>query len=135
MKFHKMPKRHQTKGLCWKYALACVLNIRPKKVPDFMSKAKKNGNGMEETRQWLKKKFKKGLIYVPFHCFLETGKEAENPRGGPDGYSIMILKTEDEDVDHAVIAKNGKFIHDPNDVPNREKEFKYPTGFCIIYDL
>lgn len=133
MKFHEMPERDQTKGLCWKYALACILNIHPKKVPDLM--ADHIEDGMESTRKWLKKKFNKGIVYVPFHCFLETGDERENPRGGPDGYTIMVLDTTEEGMTHAVVAKDGKFIHDPNNIPGRQVEFTHPIGFCIIYNL
>ena len=92
-------------------------------------------DGMLETRKWLKKKFKKGIVYIPYNCFLETSKYRDNPRGGPDGYSIMILSTVDDDITHAVIAKDGKFCHDPNDTPDRQGEFKVPVGFCIIYKL
>jgi hypothetical protein len=133
MKFHKMPPKHQTKGLCWKYALACILNVNPSKVPDLMRDDIEDG--MAATRKWLQKKFNKGIVYVPLSCFLETGEEKENPCGGPDGYTIMVLKTTEEDVEHAVIAKDGKFCHDPNDVPHREREFTHLAGFCIIYDL
>lgn len=131
MKFHKMPERHQFKGLCWKYALACILNIHPKRVPDFMSDHIKDS--MDRTRKWLKKKFNKGMVYVPFNCFLEQCDDTDNPKGGPDGYSIMIVDTVEDDTTHAVIAKDGKFIHDPN--PGVGDKLKYPVGFCIVYDL
>ena len=133
MKFHIMPAKHQTKGLCWKYAIACVLGISPKRVPDLMRDDIKDG--MAETRKWLKKRFNKGMVYVPYNCFLETNTARDNPLGGPDGYSIMILETVEEDITHAVVAKDGKFIHDPNQAPGREKDFKYPVGFCIFYPL
>lgn len=75
------------------------------------------------------------MVYLPFNCFLETAADTDNPKGGPDGYSIMILDTTDDDVTHAVIAKDGRFIHDPNDGPGRQTELNYPVGFCIVYDL
>jgi hypothetical protein len=133
MKFHIMPEKHQSKGLCWKYAIACVLGVNPKQVPDFMRDS--IDDGMAATRKWLKKKYNKGMVYVPYNCFLETNTSRDNPPGGPDGYSIMILETVEEGITHAVVAKDGKFIHDPNDFPGREKEFKHPVGFCIFYNL
>jgi hypothetical protein len=133
MKFYKMKKKDRTKGVCWKYALACVLGISPEKVPNFVKKNSKDDSG--RTREWLKRKFNKSMVYVPIRCFMETSTEKNNPCGGPDGYSIMILSTNEEDVDHAVIAKDGKFFYDPNDEFGGESIFLHPTGYCIIYNL
>lgn len=133
MKFHTMADADRTKGLCWKYALACILNISPKRVPNFVRADSPDDAG--RTRKWLKKNFNKSMVYVPIHCFLETCTERDNPCNGPDGYSILILSTHDEGEQHAVIAKDGKFIHDPNDLEGRERLFKHIVGYCIIYDL
>lgn len=133
MKFYRMTPLDQTKGLCWKYAMACILNISPKKVPCFVSDD--SVDDMNRTRKWLRNKFNKSIVYIPINCFFETSVEKNNPCGGPDGYSIMILGTNEENVEHAVIAKDGRFFYDPNDYPGRETLFTCPIGFCVIYNL
>lgn len=132
MKRYKMPKKVMTKGLCWKYALACILEVHPKGVPNFVTNKSKDDD--DRTRAWLKRKFKKGLIYIPINEFLESRDHGRNnPRGGPEGYSIMVIETTDEKTDHVVIALNGIMCFNPCD--NDHDDFLHPVGFYVIYDL
>jgi hypothetical protein len=132
MKPYKMPAKDMLKGICWKYAIACILEISPKKVPNFVTK--KSMDDVERTRKWLIEKHKKSIVWMPMHLFLESAcRNRENPRGGPDGYSIIIIDTVNDDSTHAAIAKDGKLCFNPCD--NEYTEFKHPIGFYIIHDL
>lgn len=128
MKFYSMPESDQFKGVCWKYALACMLGVNPKKVPHLAF-----GDMYGKTRKWLKEKHKKGIAYIPINQFMENAKLKYNPHGGPDGYSIMMVETTTDNLNHVVIAKDGKFCFDPGDI---EKEsITHPVGFFVLYDL
>ena len=131
MRCYKMTKKDMTRGLCWKYALACLLGISPKKIPNFVTN-NNNNDDIGNTRKWLKKKFKKTLVYIPINQFMESSKKRENPCGGPDGYSIMIISSTDNDIEHAVIAKDGKFFFDSCD--SDHNTFTHPTGFFVMYN-
>jgi hypothetical protein len=112
--------------------LACVLGISPKKVPDFVNH-KKGDDYVIKTRDWLRKKFNKSIVYIPVNQFMETSKIKYNPIMGPEGYSIMVIKTASEGTDHAVVAFHGGVIHDPT--PLECTDFIAPAGFFVIYDL
>lgn len=132
MKPYKMSEKDMTKGICWKYALACMLNVKPSKVPSFLDED--SSNMEDRTRVWLQKKHKKSLVYLPINLFFESTDENRfNARGGPEGFSIMLLETTDENVNHVVIAKDGKYFFNPCD--NDFREFTTPLGFYIVYDL
>lgn len=134
MKYYVVPKKHQNSDMCWRYALACLLEINPQKVPNFVTE--KSIEDTDRTRKWLREKFKKSMVYLPINQFMEVDRRfRNNPLGGPDGYSILILSTTLGDaVEHAVIAKDGKFHYDPN--PSSDmNEFKHPIGFCVVHNL
>lgn len=128
-----MPTRDKSRGVCWKYALACILDINPDKVPNFPKH--KKAHQLDATRIWLKEKFNKGLVFVPINWFAEAKKyHRYNERGGPSGYTIMIYGCDKADDTHSVIAKDGKYYHDPNDEVDHA-DLTVPLGYCIIYDL
>ena len=132
MRKYKMTEKEATKGICWKYAIACLLGVSPKIVPDFVNK--KKDDYMEKTREWLKKRYKKSLVYIPAGQFMETDKPRYNPVVGPDGYSIMVAETTaNNNTNHAVIAKNGGMYHDPT--PLDCSQFLGASGYFVIYDL
>ena len=129
---YKMSEKDMSKGICWKYAIACILGVNPSKIPNFVTD--KSTDDVERTRTWLKKKYKKTIIWLPINLFLESEcKDRENPRGGPDGYSIIIIDTIKDNTTHAAIAKDGRLFFNSCDNPNTE--FTHPVGFYIIYDL
>ncbi len=120
-----------TKDTCWRDTLACLLEIDPRYVPDFV---KKYGDSyLDETRKWLRERYNKGLIYVPVNAFMETGKVRQNGPIGPDGYSIAYVDMIDEKLAHAVVCFNGGVFWDNGD--NRNEEYKHIEGYYIIYDL
>ena len=131
MTFYKVPRHHKKAGQCWRYALACILNMSPKKVPNFVRNNSKDDD--DRTRKWLKT-HNKSMVYLPINLFMEVGINRANPLGGPDGYSIMIITTTDPKEDHAVIAKDGKFCYDPNTASISE-DFQHPIGFYLIHDV
>lgn len=132
MKRYKMPKKDMLKGVCWKYALACMLEIPPKRVPNFVTPKCKDPD--DQTRLWLKTKFNKGMVYIPINQFLEAeDSNRRNPRGGPSGYSIIIIDTNDEKVVHSAIALDGILCFDSCD--SDKDTFTTPLGFYVIYDL
>ena len=126
-----MTEEEAGKGICWQYALACMLGISPKKVPDFVKIHK--DNYVMETRNWLLENYCKALVYVPANQFMETSKIRYNPPVGPDGYSIMVIVTEGRGPNHVVIAWNGGLYHDPT--PLECNEFISVLGYFVIYDL
>ena len=130
---YMMTPRDKSRSLCWPYALACILSIHPSKVPVFSKR--KQGHQIDETREWLKEKFNKSIVFVPINCFAEASKyHRNNERGGPSGYTILAYSTSDPDIDHVVIAKDGKYYYDPNDEVAYQ-DLQTPIGFYVIYDL
>jgi hypothetical protein len=127
-----MPEPDRYKGVCWKYALACMLEIKPSKVPHFVTP--KRDNWPEDTRRWLEKYHKKGLVYVTANQFLETCEPYFNPSGGPDGYSIIVLSSRiEEEENHAAIALDGKLFFDPCETDCND--LGYVIGYFVLYDL
>lgn len=128
-----MPEKDKSRSVCWQYALACILDVKPSRVPNF-PKGKKDHQA-DSTRKWLKQKFKKGLVFIPINWFAESKRyHRYNSLGGPEGYSIMIYDTNKDTDTHAVIAKDGKYFFDPNDEVSHE-DLTVPLGFFVIYDL
>lgn len=128
-----MTNRDKIRGVCWQYALACLLDIHPTKVPNFPKG--KNRHQFDSTRQWLKSKFNKGLVYIPINNFAEARRNHRyNCLGGPEGYSILNYGTNSVEETHAIIAKDGKYYFDPNDRVDHNT-LTSPLGFFIIYDL
>lgn len=120
-----------TKDTCWPDCIASILEINPGRVPNFV-KLYKN-KYLEATREWLKKNFKKGIVYIPARCFMETGEIRNNCGVGPAGYSIAHLSMVDNRSMHVVIAFNGEIIYDNGD--DRWEEYGTVQGYYIIYDL
>lgn len=120
-----------TKDTCWTDCLACILEVHPKKVPLFV---KLYGNKyMDFTRDWLKDNFKKGLVYVPARCFMETSEMRDNPPIGPSGYSIAHLSMVDKNSMHVAIAYNGGIVYDNGE--SREDEYGVIQGYFVLYDI
>ncbi len=121
-----------TKDTCWKDSLACLLEIEPKYVPDFV---KKYGDSyMDETRRWLKEKFNLGMVYVPSNQFMETGPLRQNGPIGPEGYSLAYVTMEgDQELAHAVVCFNGGVFYDNGD--DRHEEYNHIDGYYVLYDL
>lgn len=132
MKCYKMTPKDMTRGVCWQYALACMLEIKPSKIPNFVT-PKSDIDIEDRTRAWLQKKHKKSIVYLPVNLFFESEDIGRyNSRGGPDGFSIMLIRTNDETVNHVVIAKDGKYHFNPCD--NAFTDFQHTLGFYVIYD-
>ena len=120
-----------TGDTCWTDSLACILEVRPDKVPKFV-KVYKN-QYMDFTRKWLKEKFRKGIVYVPAKAFMETSGIRLNGPIGPEGYSIGHLSMVDDKSNHAVVCFNGGVYYD--NASSREEEYGTMMGFFVIYDL
>ena len=120
-----------TQDTCWTDCLACILEVKPERVPKFV---KLYGNKyMDVTRVWLKENFRKGLVYVPARCFMETSGIRQNGPIGPEGYSIAHLSMVDDRSRHVAIAFNGGILYDNGD--SREEEYGTILGFFVMYDL
>jgi hypothetical protein len=120
-----------TKNTCWRDSLACLLEIDPKFVPDFVNRY--GDRYMDKTREWLKKEYGKGLVYISAAAFMETGDVRQNASIGPDGYSIAYMEMVDDAFAHALVCFNGGVFWDNGD--ERHEEYRYIKGFYIIYDL
>ena len=120
-----------TKDTCWTDCLACILEIKPDRIPKFVKLY--GGNYMNMTRDWLKDNFGKGLVYVPARSFMETGGIRQNPPIGPTGYSIAHLSMVDDRSMHVAVAFNGGILYDNGD--SREAEYDTIQGFFVMYDL
>jgi len=121
----------ETKDTCWTDCLACLLEVKPSEVPMFV---KLYGNKyMDVTKDWLKENFRKGLVYIPARCFMETGLIRQNSPIGPTGYSIGHLSMVDNTSTHVVICFNGGVLHDNSE--DRSEEYGQMQGFFILYDL
>ncbi len=120
-----------TEDTCWRDCLGCILEINPKRVPNFV---KLYGNKyMDSTRDWLKDNFNKGLVYIPARCFMETSEMRDNPPIGPSGYSIAHLSMVEKTAMHVVIAFNGGIVYDNGE--SRENEYGSIQGYFVLYDI
>lgn len=120
-----------TKDTCWPDCLACILEVRPEKVPNFV---KLYGHEyMNYTREWLRENFGKGIVYVPAGMFMETARMRNNPPIGPMGYSIVHLAMVNPSAMHVAVGFNGGILWDNGD--SREFEYKHIEGYFVIYDL
>lgn len=120
-----------TKDTCWRDALACLLELEPVRVPDFV---KRYGNRyMDKTREWLKKKHNKGIVYIPASAFMETGELRQNGPVGPEGYSIAYMNMVNDESAHAVVCFNGGVFWDNGE--DRSAEYTHISGYYVIYDL
>jgi hypothetical protein len=98
-----MKKVYQTKhsvrlrGNCWRAAIASILEIGIDSMPPFEDTGHRC---LEETRIWLN-----ANGYSLFRY------DANNP---PASYAIAVGKSpRHEDVNHAIVVKDGVFQHDP----------------------
>ena len=126
-------KRYRTitRDTCWPDCIACMLEVRPGRVPNFVKEY--GGRYMDMTREWLKENFRKGIVYIPSKHFMETGVLRQNGPIGPGGYSIAHLGMVDGRNCHVVIAFNGGVLWDNGD--NRSHEYDTILGYFVIYDL
>lgn len=126
-------KEYQTDTIdtCWNDSLACLLEIPPKRVPNFLKLYRKEY--MEKTREWLADNFGKGLVFIPARAFMETGKTRYNSPIGPTGLSIIIFNIIRSEKRHAAIAYNGGVLWDNGD--SREDEYENVVGYFVLYDL
>ena len=131
------------KNSCFRDCLGCILEIDPKGVPNF---AEEYGDEyIEGAREWLGRRFKKGIIYVPAKEFMEgVVKEGcrHNTLVGPGGYSIGYMEMVDNNCLckhggerrlHAVVCYNGGVLYDNGD--DRHDEYDHLWGYFVIYDL
>lgn len=125
-------KLYRQKGEdCWRYSLAHLLRLVPKKVPRFDPH---DSDYISKTRAWLKRKYKKGLVYVPASQFNETEHPKYNPAGYPCGECICVMLVEVDGCTegHAAYICDG-FIHEHKD-SCCEKVISI-LGYFILYDL
>jgi len=120
----------KAKNTCWRDCLACLLEIEPRRVPDFAKLY--DDKYMDFTRDWLEK-FGKGLVYIPTKNFMETDAMRDNPPMGPSGYSIGHLTMVDGEFNHVVICYNGGVLWDNGD--DRHEEYGVMVGYFVLYDL
>lgn len=104
MKPHYQTKWGEGKGNCFQYALASILELEPETVPDFCNEYEDEWH--EETIKWLKQ-YNLSCVSLAVH-----NKEL-NDYCLKDCILLVCVKN-DNNVNHAVIYKNGKVIHDPN---------------------
>lgn len=116
---------------CWRDSIACILEINPKKVPDFVKLY--HDNFISATRLWLKKKLKKGIVYIAANNFMETCDVRYNDPIGPAGYSIGHMALHHTDEQHAIVCWGGCPIWDNGD--DRNYEYDTIKGYFVIYDL
>ena len=107
-----MKKVYQTRygekeGNCFQAALASLFELELEEVPDFCNiYSIETEEWYEEFLKWLQKR---GYSSVPLY-FKET---VEHPLRYKNCLLLVTGKTQDE-VNHCVIYKNGKSIHNPN---------------------
>lgn len=120
-----------TTNTCWRDCLGCILEINPKKIPDFL-KLYKN-EYVSKTHEWLGEKYNKGMVYIPAKNFMECIDPRFNVSIGPKGYSIGLLTMVDSRLAHVVICYNGAVMWDNGD--DRHEEYDVLVGYFVIYDL
>ena len=104
-----MKPEYQTKwgkghGNCFQCALASILELKPETVPDFCNEY--GDEWHEEVVKWLNQYGLSLITIEPRNKKLDDYKLKN--------CILLVCVKNDDDVNHAVIYKNGKIIHDPN---------------------
>ena len=121
----------ETTDTCWPDCIACLLEVKPERVPNFVKLYR--GKYMDMTRLWLKENFRKGLVYIPARAFMETGVLRQNNPIGPEGYSMGHMTMVDGRAMHVVICYNGGVLYDNGE--DRSAEYGQIEGYFVIYDI
>jgi hypothetical protein len=115
----------QKKDNCWQISLCNYFNLIPEKVPHFV---KLYGEDfVVETHKWLLK-MNKGMVYVPFASFLETGTKY-NKNLYPSGKCIALLEAPTSVAAHACLMVDGILLE------KHSNDYSKIYGYFIIYDL
>jgi len=122
-----------TEDTCWRDCLACILEVNPVKVPNFVKLYK--ADYMSRTRAWLDETYNKGLVYIPAKNFMETGALTFNSPVGPSGYSMGYMTMVDKECSHVVICFNGGVLYDNGEDGERNQEYDTIKGYFVLYDL
>lgn len=107
--------RRGEQGDCWRACIATILNLDAKSVPNFVHLG---GDDKEKyitlTREWLACR---GLALFEMQCSDEyTLESLLNWRSETSVDVPVIVVGESKNDNHAVIAMNGKVVHDPSSV-------------------
>jgi hypothetical protein len=107
-----MKKIYQTKwdkdkGNCFQASIASLFELELNEVPDFCNEFK------EYDKQW-HEEFNKWLKRFGYCCLTVVGSEKViNLPELRDCYLLACVENKDG-INHSVIYKNGKIVHDPN---------------------
>jgi len=101
---HYQTKWGKETGNCFQYALASILELEPNVVPDFCNEYE--DEWYEELVKWLNQY---GLSCIS----LEIRNKKLDDYNLKDCVLLACVEN-DDNINHAVIYKNGKIIHDPN---------------------
>jgi hypothetical protein len=110
---------------CWRVAISNYLQMSPDKIPDFVNEFP--NDWVKATRDWLKKKFKKGIVFIT-STELETNGRNKLPY--PDGRCIVCVEDTLEPVSHAIFMYNGLLLQ-----KHTVEKYDKVLGYFIIYDL
>ena len=98
-------------GDCFRTALACLLDMNPYDIPNFAEDEKFNKDEISVANEWLEKK---GYVIIsiayPKEILLKDIMESMkiiNP-----GIHYLLIGESRSGVDHNVICKNDKIVHD-----------------------
>lgn len=97
-------------GDCGRTCIACLLEIEPIYVPHFFDNNNENGN--EDMRNWLLARGYNILQIALNVQDLEIALEWANRTIKQDYY--ILLGTSHNKVNHVVICKEDKIVHDPS---------------------
>lgn len=101
-------------GDCWRASLASVLNLPVEDVPNFVEQCRfqpDDGAWEDATRAWLRERGL-GLFRTYCHGAWEIEKLLEHFSASNPGVPFILLGWSTNDT-HAVVAMDGKVVHDP----------------------
>ncbi len=94
------------KGNCFATCLACILELDPSTVPNFIGDFPSSWNN--ELHDWLQA-MNLGFVYL----------QPQNPDFCPDGYAIASYTVDGSENLHCVVCYDGDVVWDPSQVARR----------------
>jgi hypothetical protein len=116
---------------CWRYALAHLLRLEPKQVPNFVKNDRPDF--VIKTRKWLNK-FGKTILFVDVNEFCEENLAIRyNTKHYPQGDCIACVETtvNGKTDYHAFLLRDGHQLEHPKS----KSKVKDVIGYFIVYDL
>lgn len=100
-------------GDCWRTAIGCLLDLSPSSIPDFVGTSVEDDGWFERTNNWLIENHNLVLFSVYYDAGWSVDDVLEFMEQHNPDTPYILGGMSPADVEHVVIGRGGKLIHDP----------------------